>query len=131
MAAGVTNLDNSEDTSVVGWQVMVLKSASDAGLGSYDQTNAGASRFLDAVQVEVLHDRWYGSLGTQYAYQPSMRMKTEATTAIGLACRIYMGTTPFMSGMQIAVKRIAARGPIGGDMDRLLRQSGHVSTWRS
>ena len=104
------------DTSVVGWQVMAIKSATDAGLGTYEQTNAAASRFLDAVQGDVVHDRWYGSIGTQYAYQPRLRFKTEATTAIGLACRIYMGTTPFHPGMRIAAQRIASRGPIGGDM---------------
>jgi len=104
------------DMSVVGWQVMAIKSATDAGLGTFEQTNVAASRFLDAVQSDIVHDRWYGSIGTQYAYQPRLRFKTEATTAIGLACRIYMGTTPFHPGMRIAAQRIASRGPLGGDM---------------
>ena len=52
------------DTSVVGWQLMALKSAHMAGLdigGSSGGAFAGTSKWLDSVSV---HD------GTEYSYQP-------------------------------------------------------------
>jgi hypothetical protein len=104
------------DISVVGWQIMALKSARDAGLGMNKLTIAAASQFLDSVQMSASGDGLYGVVGTRYAYKPDKKRSSEATTAIGLACRICMGTSPFHPGMEIAVKRIASRGPLGGDM---------------
>lgn len=104
------------DTSVVGWQIMALKSAQDAGLSTYPKTLDGAQRFLDRVQVQVEGDPSYGKVGTVYAYTASKNIQTPATTAIGLTCRIYLGTSPHHPGMKIAVARMADRGPILGNM---------------
>lgn len=125
------------DTSVVGWQIMALKSAADAGLGERPKTMEAAARFLDSVQMDSVGDLEYGMVGTQYAYQPYRRKISDATSAIGMACRIYMGTSPFHPGIKIAVKRLADRGPIAGNMyfnvyaNQIVFQHGGVQwdTW--
>ena len=104
------------DTSVVGWQVMALKSAKDAGLGIHEQSVAGAQRFLNSVQFDPVGNRSFGFIGTRYAYKPDRRKVTPATTAIGLACRICMGKSPFHPAVVTAVDRIVTEGHGGGDM---------------
>ena len=69
------------DTSVVGWQLMALKSGYLAGLKVEARTVAGVQNFLDSVQSER---------GADYGY--SSRTKgTIATRAIGLLSRMYLG----------------------------------------
>lgn len=104
------------DTSVVGWQIMALKSGADAGLEKHPGTLEAADLFLDAVQTETAGDPSYGMVGITYSYQPYGRKITPATTAIGLTCRMYMGISPFHPGMEIAIDRIVKAGPIPGDM---------------
>jgi hypothetical protein len=72
------------DTTVTGWQLMLLKSGQMAGLEVPSPTISRVERFLNAVQF----DR-----GARYGYtQPRMRAQTqEATTAVGLLCRMYTG----------------------------------------
>lgn len=70
------------DTSVVGWQLMALRSAQMAYLEVPDDAFTKANRFLDSVQ----QDR-YGGL---YAYQ-SGNKASEAMTAEALLCRQYSG----------------------------------------
>ena len=55
------NPNDPGDTSVVGWQVMALKSAHMAGLNVGGSAFSAAGKWLDAVAV---HD------GAEYAYQP-------------------------------------------------------------
>jgi hypothetical protein len=104
------------DTSVVGWQIMALKSAADAGLDTNPRTLAAAQAFLNSVQSDLVGDEYYGLVGTRYAYLPGTNRISDATTAIGLACRVYMGTSPQHPAMQTAVRRIIAAGPRGGNM---------------
>jgi hypothetical protein len=104
------------DTSVVGWQVMALKSAKDAGLGIHEQSFAGAQRFLNSVQLDPVGNESFGFIGTRYAYRPDRPKVTPATTAIGLACRICMGRSPFHPAVVTAVDRIVTEGHGGGDM---------------
>jgi hypothetical protein len=68
------------DTSVVGWQLMALKSGHMAYLKVDPNTIKGATRFLDSVQAES---------GAKYGYTgPGAG---QATTSIGLLCRMYLG----------------------------------------
>ena len=75
------NPGDAGDTSVVGWQLMALKSAHMAGLsfspGVFQQT----SKWLDSVAV---HD------GTEYSYQPGVGA-LPPMSAVGLLCRQYLG----------------------------------------
>lgn len=104
------------DTSVVGWQVMALKSAKDAGLGTNEHTFAGAQVFLDSVQRDPVGNESFGFIGTRYTYKPSSQKITQATTAIGLACRIGMGASPFHPAVETAVGRILTEKKEVGNM---------------
>jgi hypothetical protein len=68
------------DTSVVGWQMMALKSGLMGYLDVPPDTVKLAGRFLDHVQ---------DGDGSQYGYTHSG--SEPATTSIGLLCRMYMG----------------------------------------
>ncbi len=73
------------DTSVVGWQVMALKSAKMAGIKVEDSTWKLAKRFLDSVSVES--GAYYG-----YMNRPNQPYGLhKSRIAIGLLCRMYMG----------------------------------------
>jgi hypothetical protein len=79
------------DTSVVGWQLMALKSAHMAGLDVGGSVYSGTSKWLDSVSV---HD------GTEYAYQPG-QAPAPAMTSVGLLCRQYLGAkrdNPMLTG---------------------------------
>ena len=67
------------DTSVLGWQLMALKSAHMAYLIVPPKTIKGADHFLDTMQTES---------GAAYGY---VRPERPSTTAIGLLCRMYLG----------------------------------------
>src|SRR6185436_3559632 len=68
------------DTSVVGWQLMALKSAKFAYIKIPPQTILGVNNFLNSVQTDS---------GSKYGYaEPGAG---PATTAIGLLCRMYLG----------------------------------------
>jgi hypothetical protein len=70
------------DTSVVGWQIMALKSAQIAGLGVGGSIFAGTSKWLDSVQS--------GPYNSLYAYQPGQG-HSNTMTSVGLLCRQYLG----------------------------------------
>ncbi|WP_010583317.1 prenyltransferase/squalene oxidase repeat-containing protein [Schlesneria paludicola] len=69
------------DTSVVGWQVMALKSGHDAKLDFSKKVFNGSEKFLDLVQ---------SNRGAQYAYMPGTGPR-DSMTAVGLLCRMYLG----------------------------------------
>jgi hypothetical protein len=71
------------DTSVVGWQVMALKSGKMAGLSVPQPVFDGAGRFLDSVM-----DR------NNYGYGYTTPGSSPTLTAVGLLCREYMGWSP-------------------------------------
>jgi hypothetical protein len=85
------------DTSVVGWQVMALKSAQMAGLSVNSETLRRAQQFLKSVSK---------GNGGQFAYQAESGT-APPMTAVGLLCMQYLGTRrtdPIMSeGMGILV----------------------------
>ncbi len=70
------------DTSVVGWQLMALKSGQMAYLHVPTKTFELAGVYLDKAQ----HDKD----GSRYCYQPRNRMNA-TMTAEGLLCRQYLG----------------------------------------
>jgi hypothetical protein len=91
------------DTSVVGWQVMALKSGQMSGLvvdDSAKPTLANASKFLNSVMT---------SDGSGYGYTGPTA--TPTMTAVGLLCRLYMGTGPRNSGIIGGVNRLSASPP--------------------
>ena len=70
------------DTSVVGWQVMALKSGQMAGLSVPNPTFKGAEKWLDAC------------MSTDGGYGYTSPQDTPTMTAVGLLCREYLGWTP-------------------------------------
>lgn len=94
------------DTSVVGWQLMALKSGHMAYLNVPPQTIKMASAFLDSVQAEY---------GSQYGYT-GPAAGHDATTAIGLLCRMYLGWKQDHPGLVAGVKFLSGRGPSPSNM---------------
>lgn len=70
------------DTSVVGWQLMALRSAQMAGLDVPADVLQRAMRYLDDAQTD--------SAGGRYAYMPG-NSATHVMTAEALLCRQYAG----------------------------------------
>ena len=88
------------DTSVVGWQIMALKSAHMSYLTINPNTIKGAEKFLDSVSAES---------GAYYGYtHPG---KGSATTAIGLLCRMYMGWKHTNPALERGVQFLSKTGP--------------------
>jgi hypothetical protein len=75
--------NQAADTSVVGWQVMALKSAEMAGLSVPPRTFEGVKRWLASVEA----NRPTGGL---FGYQSAAA--TPAMTAQGLLCLQYLGS---------------------------------------
>ena len=94
------------DTSVVGWQVMALKSGHMAYLRVPPITVRRAYDFLDSVEADS---------GAQYGYtHPAEGLA--ATTAIGLLCRMYLGWKQDEPALVRGVQGLANRGPSASDM---------------
>lgn len=88
------------DTSVVGWQIMALKSGHMAYLTVNPNTIRGASIFLDSVQAKN---------GARYGYAtPGSK---PSTTAIGLLCRMHLGWGHDHPALVDGVKYLANEGP--------------------
>ena len=91
------------DTSVVGWQIMALKSGHMAYLTVPPITIKKASAFLDSVQ---------SASGANYGYLlPGEGPSTEATTAIGVLCRMYLGAKRTQPDLDRGVQWLSGRGP--------------------
>jgi hypothetical protein len=93
------------DTSVVGWQVMALKSGLFGQLSVPSQVLRKASEFLDHVQAEE---------GALYGY--TFPGDGPATTAIGLLCRMHLGWTKDTPALKRGVQILSQLGPSPGDM---------------
>jgi len=88
------------DTSVVGWQLMALKSGHMAYLRVPPATIAKASQYLDTVATNG---------GANYGYNQAG--SGEATTAIGLLCRMYLGWKKDNPGLKRGVEWLSSHGP--------------------
>jgi hypothetical protein len=89
------------DTSVVGWQVMALKSGQMAGLSVPVATLKGAEKWLENNQSADYGD--YGYIGAPNTTKDS---PATAMTAVGLLCRQYLGWSPRHVGLLNGVSRL-------------------------
>lgn len=89
------------DTSVVGWQVMALKSAQSARLRLDREAFYGTRRFLNSVQTDD---------GAMYGYTQAQKNRP-GTTAIGLLCRMYLGWKRDRPALAAGVKFLSETGP--------------------
>ena len=93
------------DTSVVGWQVMALKSGQMGGLEVDDTRNptlAKATKWLNFCQTA--DGGGYGYVGPE---------KTPTMTAVGLLCRLYLGTGTKNTGIQNGINYLRKDNPPG------------------
>ncbi len=88
------------DTSVVGWQLMALKSGHMGYLRIPPQVIAGVNNFLNTVQADG---------GAVYGYTGPGR--GPATTAVGLLCRMYLGWKQDNPGLEKGVEFLSRQGP--------------------
>ncbi|MEM9940165.1 MAG: prenyltransferase/squalene oxidase repeat-containing protein [Planctomycetota bacterium] len=95
------------DTSVVGWQLMALKSGKITGLNINPRTYVRAEKFLDAVSTN------YGAF---YGYMaPPSGKPADARTAVGILCRMYMGWKKGHPGLEDGISAMANKGPSIGN----------------
>ena len=98
------------DTSVVGWQLMALKSAQAAKIRINKRTFLGVSTFLDLASYEN---------GARYAYLPKTAEKAggprPTMDAVGLLCRMYLGWDETDERLAKGVELLAKRGPDRND----------------
>jgi hypothetical protein len=92
------------DTSVVGWQLMALKSGHMAYLQVPPATIVGANKFLDSVMSDYAY----------YGYTDPGR--GQATTAIGILCRMYLGWKKDHPGIEKGIQYLSTTGPSPGNM---------------
>lgn len=93
------------DTSVVGWQIMALKSAKIAKLQIPNKTIGKATFFLNSVQTDN---------GAKYGYDAPGG--PPGTTSVGLLCRMYLGWTPKNAGLVKGVEYLGSVGPQPGNI---------------
>jgi hypothetical protein len=93
------------DTSVVGWQIMALKSGHLAYLRVPTVTIRKAVAYLDTVQA---------NRGANYGYTDPG--SGPATTAIGLLCRMHLGWKSDEPALERGVRWLAERGPSKSDL---------------
>ena len=92
------------DTSILGWQVMALKSAVHAKIPVNPNTVRGANLFLNQVQDEK----------GMYGYRTPEGKPS--TTAIGLVCRMLSGMSREEPRLKLGVDRLSALGPDNSNM---------------
>lgn len=113
--------DARGDTSVVGWQVMALKSGYMGHLAVPPQTVKGSILFLDSVASDS---------GSIYGYTDKVTKFRPATSAVGLLCRMYSGWDKNHPGIIKGVEHISKHGMSKRDMyynyyaAQVLRQYG-------
>jgi hypothetical protein len=91
------------DTSVVGWQLMGLKSGQMAGLKVQRPVLQKVTRYLDSAEQGSSNKGLYG-------YTPGTG-GSPAMTAVGALCRQYLGTNPLNPSLLASVKYIKSVPP--------------------
>jgi len=98
------------DTSVVGWQLMALKSAQAADVKINSRIFRGVNTFLDLASRED---------GAEYGYLPKTAERAArprpSMTAVGLLCRMYLGWDEKNENLARGVEYLAKRGPNPND----------------
>ncbi|MCY2995366.1 MAG: terpene cyclase/mutase family protein [Planctomycetota bacterium] len=92
------------DTSVVGWQLMALKSGIMAGLQVDPKAVAGVKGWLKSVGTDY---------GGKYAYTPGSGA-TPTMSAVGLLCNQYLGAKKDDAGMTKGLEYLMANTPDKG-----------------
>jgi hypothetical protein len=77
------------DTSVLGWQLMALKSAQMAGLTVNRATLDATKKYLQSVAIGAPGGASSGSAGGEFAYQPDGAL-SPTMSAVGLLCNQYL-----------------------------------------
>ncbi len=88
------------DTSVVGWQIMALTSGRMSYLVVPPGVFVNAEKFLDSVQYDS---------GAAYGYT-NAGAGTQATTSIGLLCRMYLGWKRDNPAIERGVQNLGRQG---------------------
>jgi hypothetical protein len=88
------------DTSVVGWQVMALRSGQMAGLNVPGPTLKGAEKWLDSCMTS--DGGGYGYIGND---------ETPTMSSVGLLCRQYLGWSPRNPGLLSGVAKLRKYPP--------------------
>ncbi len=99
-------LHESGDVSQLGWQLMALKSAELAGVGTPERTWQLASRFLESVSS--------GTQGGLASYRPLERA-SPSMTAEALVCRVFLGLAPNSPAAREAGDYLLAHLPGNGE----------------
>ena len=107
------------DTSVLGWQLMALKSGQMAYLHVPPRVIQGAVKFLDSTQAK--RGARYGYSGPNNAalrdgVVPGPGTGKAATTAIGLLSRMYLGAKREQPGLGAGVTFLSTLGPSRDNM---------------
>jgi len=97
------------DTSVVGWQLMALKSGQMAYLKVSDSVMDKAKKYLDAAAT--------GNAKGKFAYQPAGG-PNRTMTSVGLLCRQYMGMKREDPAMAEGTAFLMANLPSNGEGQR-------------